>query len=153
MSGAILAAYRVLDLSNEHGMLCGQILADLGADVIQIEPPGGSMARREGPFLEPQHGDPGLGPGERSLFFAAYARGKRGMVLDLDSAEGRAEFERLVAKLQPAQAFRQLAQLRLVHVAGQNGVEGTTMQKSRELAAWAVGPAGPRSEGYSQPAR
>jgi crotonobetainyl-CoA:carnitine CoA-transferase CaiB-like acyl-CoA transferase len=46
----MLSPYRVLDLTTERGMLCGQILGDLGADVIQIEPPGGSPARRLGPF-------------------------------------------------------------------------------------------------------
>ena len=82
---AMLAGLRVLDLSNERGMLCGQILADLGADVIQIEPPGGSSARRLGPFHKDER-DP-----ERSLFFWAYARGKRGIVLDLESDAGRAQ--------------------------------------------------------------
>ena len=46
----LLSPYRVLDLTDERGILCGKILADLGADVIQIEPPGGSSARRIGPF-------------------------------------------------------------------------------------------------------
>ncbi|MCP3985429.1 MAG: CoA transferase, partial [bacterium] len=46
----MLSPYRVLDLTDESGLLCGQILADLGADVIQIEPPEGSSARRIGPF-------------------------------------------------------------------------------------------------------
>ena len=44
----MLSPYRVLDLSDERGMLTGQILADLGADVIAIEPPGGSSARGVG---------------------------------------------------------------------------------------------------------
>jgi len=45
----MLSPYRVLDLTTERGMFCGQLLGDLGADVITIEPPGGSPARRFGP--------------------------------------------------------------------------------------------------------
>ena len=48
----MLSPYRVLDLTTERGVLCGQILADLGADVIKIEPPGGALARRIGPFYQ-----------------------------------------------------------------------------------------------------
>ena len=48
----MLSPYRVLDLTNERGLLCGQILADLGADVVQVEPPGGARARRLGPFVD-----------------------------------------------------------------------------------------------------
>ncbi|HLZ69046.1 MAG TPA: CoA transferase [Dehalococcoidia bacterium] len=86
----MLAPYRVLDLTDEHGLLCGQILADLGADVIAIEPPGGSPARRIGPFA----GDvPEAG---RSLYWFAYARNKRSVTLDLESEEGRAGLRTLV---------------------------------------------------------
>ena len=46
----MLSPYRVLDLTNERGLLCGQILADLGADVVAVEPPEGNSARRLGPF-------------------------------------------------------------------------------------------------------
>ena len=84
----MLGPYRVLDLTNQRGLLCGQMLADLGADVIQIEPPGGSPARRLGPFA----GD--VVDAERSLFWWAYARNKRGVTLDL--TRGRALLERLV---------------------------------------------------------
>ena len=49
---SLLSPYRVLDLTSERGLLCGQILGDLGADVIKIEPPRGSSARRLGPFFE-----------------------------------------------------------------------------------------------------
>ena len=46
----ILSPYRVLDLTDEKGFLCGKILADFGADVIKIEKPGGATARNTGPF-------------------------------------------------------------------------------------------------------
>ena len=45
-----LSPYRVLDLTDENGLLGARILADLGADTIVIEPPEGSSARRLGPF-------------------------------------------------------------------------------------------------------
>ena len=47
----LLQHYRVVDLTSVRGMLCAQIFADLGADVIQVEPPGGAAGRRIGPFL------------------------------------------------------------------------------------------------------
>ena len=47
----MLSHLRVLDLCDERGVLAGQMLADLGADVIQIEPPGGSQARGIAPFF------------------------------------------------------------------------------------------------------
>jgi crotonobetainyl-CoA:carnitine CoA-transferase CaiB-like acyl-CoA transferase len=72
----MLSPYRVLDLTDERGLACGCVLADLGADVVQVEPPGGSRARRLGPFLK---GEDDL---ERSLYWLAYARNKRSVVLD-----------------------------------------------------------------------
>ena len=36
-----LAGLRVLEITNEHAQFCGKLMADLGADVIKIEPPGG----------------------------------------------------------------------------------------------------------------
>ncbi|HEX9871055.1 MAG TPA: CoA transferase, partial [Candidatus Tectomicrobia bacterium] len=86
----LLSPYRVLDLTDERGILCGKILADLGADVIQIEPPGGSSARRIGPFY---HDDPHP---ERSLFWWSYAANKRGITLNINSSDGRALLKRLV---------------------------------------------------------
>ncbi len=86
----LLSPYRVLDLTDEKGYLCGRILADLGADVIKIEPPGGDHARRLGPFHQ-DVADP-----ERSLFFWAYNLNKRGVTLDLHSEDGRALFRQLV---------------------------------------------------------
>ena len=79
----MLSPYRVLDLTNEHGLLCGQMLADLGADVIAVEPPGGNSARKLGPFAG---GEPGP---ERSLYWWAYARNKRSVTLDIATEDGR----------------------------------------------------------------
>jgi crotonobetainyl-CoA:carnitine CoA-transferase CaiB-like acyl-CoA transferase len=89
-AGGMLSAYRVLDLTTERGLLCGQILGDLGADVIHVEPPGGSSARRIGPFVgDEPHPD-------RSLFWWAFSRNKRSVTLNLTSAAGRAMLRRLV---------------------------------------------------------
>jgi len=49
---SLLDRYRVLDLSDERGLLAGRMLADLGADVVQVEPPGGSTARRVPPVSD-----------------------------------------------------------------------------------------------------
>jgi len=78
-----LSPYRVLDLTDEKGYLCGKMFADLGADVIKIEPPGGDASRRQGPFYQDDP-DP-----EKSLFFWAYNAGKRGVTLDIDQEDGR----------------------------------------------------------------
>jgi crotonobetainyl-CoA:carnitine CoA-transferase CaiB-like acyl-CoA transferase len=86
----LLSPYRVLDLTDQRGLLCGKILADLGADVIQIEPPGGSPARKLGPFYHDQE-EP-----EKSLYWWSYAANKRGITLNLESAKGRDLLLRLV---------------------------------------------------------
>src|SRR5262245_58269374 len=86
----MLSPYRVLDLTDERGLLCGQMLGDLGADVIQIEPPGGSPARRLGPFAgDVPHPD-------RSLAWWAYTRNKRSVTLDVTDPAGRDRLLELV---------------------------------------------------------
>lgn len=87
----MLAPYRILDCTDERGLLCGKILADLGADVIQIEPPAGNTARRIGPFYQDT-----VHP-ERSLFWWAYTANKRSITLDVQTADGRHLLARLVA--------------------------------------------------------
>ena len=81
-----LSSYRVIDLTDERGLLAGQMLAKLGADVIQVEPPGGSSARRAAPFDNEG----------RSLYWSAYAAGKRGVTLDLEALDGRARLRQLL---------------------------------------------------------
>ena len=89
----LLSTYRVLDLTDERGMLAGQILADLGADVIQVEPPSGSSARQVGPFAG-DNPDP-----NRSLYWWSYARNKRGISCDLDHPDGQALIRQLAASV------------------------------------------------------
>ncbi|HEY94832.1 MAG TPA: CoA transferase [Dehalococcoidia bacterium] len=86
----VLGPYRVLDLADEKGLLCGKILGDLGADVIKIEKPGGDEARRLGPFY---HDDPDP---EKSLFWFALNTSKKGITLDIEQPEGREIFKQLV---------------------------------------------------------
>lgn len=81
--------HRVLDLCEGRGHLCGKILGDLGADVIQIEKPGGDPARNTGPFYQ-DIPDP-----EKSLWWFAYNMNKRGITLDIETADGREIFKRL----------------------------------------------------------
>ena len=86
-----LAGVRVLELADELGEYCGKVLIGLGADVIKVEPLGGEKTRGYGPFY---HNEPHP---NRSLYFWHYNLGKRGIVLDLDSAEGAQHFLRLAA--------------------------------------------------------
>jgi len=86
----MLDAYRVLDLTDGQGYVCGKILADLGADVIKIEPPSGDSGRRIGPFYH-DIADP-----EKSLFWWAFNSNKRAVTLNLEAPAGQALFKRLV---------------------------------------------------------
>ena len=85
----MLDAYRVLDLSDEGSLICGQVLGDLGADVILVEPPGGINARKIGPFRGSDHDT------NQSLNFWALNRNKRSVTIDLESAAGREALLRL----------------------------------------------------------
>ncbi|GAA5236889.1 CoA transferase [Verticiella sediminum] len=89
---AALEGLRVLDLSGPMGNYAGKLFADMGADVILVEPPGGSALRREPPFI----GDvPGI---ERSLNFAYQNTSKRGICLDLETSSGQHLLRLLAAK-------------------------------------------------------
>jgi len=90
---APLAGIRVLDLADERAELAGRMLADLGADVLKIEPPEGARARRLAPFDE-RPTAPTDDDHPRSLYWAAVAIGKRSLALDLEAPEGR---DRLLA--------------------------------------------------------
>lgn len=86
----MLAGNRVLDLTDEKGLLCGKILGDLGADVIKIERPGGDSARNIGPFYN-DIPDP-----QKSLFWFSYNTSKRGITLNIETEDGKEIFKRIV---------------------------------------------------------
>lgn len=104
MSGP-LAGVRILEIGHVlAGPYCGLLLADLGADVVKIEPPGGDIARRVSPHY--------IGP--HNAYFASLNRDKRSVVIDLGSSEGQRQLaglartaHALVTNLRPA-AIRKL---------------------------------------------
>jgi crotonobetainyl-CoA:carnitine CoA-transferase CaiB-like acyl-CoA transferase len=81
----MLDQLNVLDLSNEQGLFCGYLLSHLGAEVISIEPPGGSSARRVPPFHD-----------GKSLWWEAYGRGRQSLGLDLSSRSEMGQLEKLI---------------------------------------------------------
>lgn len=86
-----LVPYRGLDLTGQTGMFCGRLLADLGADIIKIERPGGDPARHMGPF----YGD--VPDPEKSLSWFAFNASKRSITLEIETPEGRDELKKLIA--------------------------------------------------------
>ena len=86
-----LFGLRVVELASEHAAFAGKVLGDLGADVIVVEPPGGHPSRSYGPFADD------IEDGERSLWWWHYNTSKRGVVLDLATAEGAGQFRTLAA--------------------------------------------------------
>ncbi|MHB1912789.1 MAG: CaiB/BaiF CoA transferase family protein [Acidimicrobiales bacterium] len=87
---------RIVDLTQAlAGPFCTMLLADLGADVIKVEPPTGDMPRFGGPFMKEDEGR------HYGAYFASVNRNKRGIVLDLKQAEHR---DRLVNLIDNADA-------------------------------------------------
>ncbi|MGE5220248.1 MAG: CaiB/BaiF CoA transferase family protein [Chloroflexota bacterium] len=90
MGVEFLQGYRALDLTGLAGQLCGRVLADLGMEVIKIEPPGGDPVRQLPPFIDSADGK------RLSTTFAHLNAGKASKVLDLSSEAGRVEFRKLI---------------------------------------------------------
>lgn len=86
-----LQGIRVIDIATERGELAGRLLADLGAEVIKIEPPSGSPSRRMAPFRDGHEEDP-----EGSLYWAAVSLGKKSVVLDLVDEGDRKQLRQLI---------------------------------------------------------
>lgn len=87
-----LHGLRVIELANERCAWAGKLLADMGADVILVEPPAGDVAREYGPFAGDEPGP------DRSLYWWHHHTSKRGIVLDLETDAGRAAFRKLASK-------------------------------------------------------
>lgn len=111
----LLAPYRVLDLTDERGQLGPMLLGDLGADVIRIEPPSGSAARRSGIAIDAADGNAGSAD---TLDFLAYNRNKRSIVLDESVAADRETLLALVNRADiVVESTGELARYGLTHEA------------------------------------
>ncbi|MCX7912355.1 MAG: CoA transferase, partial [Dehalococcoidales bacterium] len=86
----MLSGYRILDLTTDKGHMCGRALADFGAEVIKIEPPGGDPSRYRGLFPND------LPDPEKNLTWIAFNAGKKSVTLDITSPEGKETFKKLV---------------------------------------------------------
>jgi crotonobetainyl-CoA:carnitine CoA-transferase CaiB-like acyl-CoA transferase len=105
-----LDGVRVVELASEHVAFAGKILADLGAEVIVVEPPNGHVSRSFEPFLDDVPGE------ERSLWWWYYNTGKLSVVLDLHDSVGAGQFRSLAATsdvVLEGEAPGRLAELRL----------------------------------------
>lgn len=84
-----LDGIRVLDLTGVRGNYCGKLFAELGADVVLVEPPQGSELRLRPPYVD------GVAGVERSIAFAYHNMSKRSVVLDIDDPAGQRDFRSL----------------------------------------------------------
>ena len=84
-----LTGYRILDLTDSNGAYCTKLLADMGADVVKIEPPQGDQGRKIPPFLDD------VPHPEKSLYFLYRNANKRGITLNLESDEGKGILKKL----------------------------------------------------------
>ena len=86
-----LAGIRIIELPGQSTAFAGKLLADMGADSIVVEPPGGAEARGYPPFRNDEPGQ------EHSLHWWHFYTSRRGITLDLSTDAGREAFLELVA--------------------------------------------------------
>ena len=86
MADRALEGLRVVEFTDDLGSYCGRLLADLGADVVKVEPPGGGRERHTPPFYRAAAPGP-----DTSLAFWVHNTSKKSVVLDLEMADGQAE--------------------------------------------------------------
>jgi crotonobetainyl-CoA:carnitine CoA-transferase CaiB-like acyl-CoA transferase len=112
VAGGPLSGIRVIEIASEAAAYAGKMLADFGAEVLLVEPPGGHRTRSYGPFAEALPGD----HPDRSLWFWHYNTSKLGLELDIDDPAGAESFRQLVAHADiviEAEPIGRLAQLGL----------------------------------------
>jgi crotonobetainyl-CoA:carnitine CoA-transferase CaiB-like acyl-CoA transferase len=162
---SFLSSYRVLDLTDERGLAAGRMFADLGAEVVHVEPLAGSSARQHGPFVD------GGETGSRSLLWEAYTCRQRSVTCNIETPAGRELLLRLAAKadflFESASAGRmaslglsyedfQRVNPALVHVSitafGDDGPKAGYVDP--DLIVWAAGgPLQPHRDGERPPIR
>ncbi|HEX9545872.1 MAG TPA: CoA transferase, partial [Acidimicrobiales bacterium] len=126
-----LAGYRIIDLTmNMSGPFGTMLVADQGADVIKVEPPGGDVIRKVG-----------TGRGGTTAYFANLNRNKRSIVVDLQQDRGREVLLRLISAADAVvQNFR-------LGVAERLGISGGELRRDHPrlvyLSITGFGPAGP----------
>ena len=91
-SDCLLPPYLVLELTDQKGWLAGKLLADLGAEVVKIERPGGDPGRNIGPFYQ------NVPAPEKSLNWFAYNTNKKSITLDIEMTGGKEIFKMLAVK-------------------------------------------------------
>ena len=87
--GVLLPPYRILDLTGPEAVFCGKLLADYGADVVKVEPPGGDPTRHKAPFIGDEVGI------DRTSYFLFYNTNKRSVTIDIDTPNGQELFKKL----------------------------------------------------------
>lgn len=93
MTDRALEGLRVVEFTDEIGSYCGRLLADLGAEVIKIEPPGGGQERHTPPFYKAA----GEGP-NTSIAFWVHNTSKKSVVLDLEKDGDREQARKLALR-------------------------------------------------------
>jgi crotonobetainyl-CoA:carnitine CoA-transferase CaiB-like acyl-CoA transferase len=133
-----LHGVRVIELASEHIAFAGKLMADLGADVIVVEPIGGHRSRAFGPFVGSEP-DP-----EQSLWWWHYNTSKRGVTLDLDQPSGRESFRRLCERADVVLEATQLGKL------GGLGIDYDDVRGALPRLVWVsvtpFGRSGPRAQ-------